>query len=37
MLHFKYQMSPTSVEADLRLCFHWGVSRGTIYWHLMVV
>ena len=37
MLHFKDQVSPTCVEADLRLCFHWGVSRGTIYWHLIVV
>ena len=37
MLHFKDQVSLTCVEADLRLCFHWGVSRGTIYWHLIVV
>jgi len=37
MLHFEDQVFPTCVEADLRLCFHWGVSRGTIYWHLIVV
>ena len=36
MLHFKYQVYPTCVEAGLRLCFHSGVSRGTIYWHLIV-
>jgi len=28
MLHFKDQVSPTRVEVDLRLCFHWGVSRA---------
>jgi len=37
MLHFKDQVSLTWVEADLRLCFHWEVSRDTIYWHLIVV
>ena len=28
MLHFKDQVSPTCVEGDLRLCFHWGVSMA---------
>jgi len=28
MLHFKDQASPTCVKGDLRLCFHWGVSRA---------
>ena len=28
MLHFKDQVSPTCIEGDLRLCFHWGVSRA---------
>jgi len=37
MLHFKDQVSPTCIEGDLRLCFLIGVSRGTIYWHLIVV
>jgi len=27
MLNFKDQVSPTCIEEDLRLCFHWGVSR----------
>jgi len=28
MLHFKDQASPTCLEEDLRLCFHWRVSRA---------
>ena len=28
MLHFKDQISPTCIEGDLRLYFHWGVSRA---------
>jgi len=28
MLHFKDRVSPTCIEGDLRLCFHWGVSRA---------
>jgi len=27
MLHFKDQVSQTCIEGDLRLCFHWGVTR----------
>jgi len=27
-LHLKDQVSPTCVEGDLRLCFHWGVSKA---------
>ena len=27
ILHFKNQVSPICAEGDLRLCFHWGVSR----------
>jgi len=28
MLHFKDQVFPPCVEVDLKLCFHWGVSRA---------
>jgi len=28
MLHFKDQVSTTCIKEDLRLCFHWGVSRA---------
>ena len=27
ILHVKDHVSPTYIEGDLRLCFHWGVSR----------
>ena len=38
MLHFQDQVSPTCIEGDLRLCFHWGVSRiQYIDKHLIVV
>jgi len=40
MLHFKDQVSPTYIEGDLRLCFHWGVSRAqysdTLSWFNVV-
>jgi len=40
MLHFKGQVSPPCVEVDLRLCFHWGVSRAqyidTLSWFNVV-
>ena len=29
MLHFQDQVSLTCTEADLRLCFHWGVSGAS--------
>ena len=28
MPHFKDQVSPTCIEGDLRLCFHWEFSRA---------
>jgi len=28
LLHFKDQVSPTSAEVDLRLCFYWGLSNS---------
>jgi len=40
MLHFKDQVSPPCVEVDLRLCFHWGVSKAqyidTLSWFNVV-
>ena len=40
MLHFKDQVSPTCVNVDLRLCFHWGISRAqyidTLSWFNVV-
>ena len=40
MLHFKDQVSSTCIEGDLRLCFHWGVSRSqytdTLSWFSVV-
>jgi len=40
MLHFKDQVSPTCEEGDLRLFFHWGVSReqyiDTLSWFNVV-
>ena len=39
-LHFKDQVSPTCIKEDLRLCFHWGVSRAqyidTLSWFNVV-
>jgi len=44
MLHYKGQVSPTCIEGDLRLCFHWGVSReqytDTLSWwylHILIM
>jgi len=40
VLHFKNQVFPTCTEVDLRLCFHWGVSRAqhidTLSWFNVV-
>jgi len=40
MLHFKDKVSPICIEKDLRLCFHWRVSRAqyidTLSWSNVV-
>jgi len=40
VLHFEDQVSPTCLEGDWRLCFHWGVSRAqyidTLLWFNVV-
>jgi len=40
MMHFNDQVSPTCIEEDLGLFFHWGVSRAqyidTLSWFNVV-